>query len=86
MRGYDRYEPDAVMDGLSQFEAEIERLKKEREKAVQHAEDLGYQVEVLRAKLHEARRGLGARNSFDSASHQAEQLLRNAQTDRKSVV
>ena len=59
----------------------MERLKTEREKAVQHAEDLGYQVEVLRAKLHEARRSLATRPAYDSADigYQAEQLLRNAQ-------
>ena len=59
----------------------MERLKTEREKAVQHAEDLGYQVEVLRAKLHEARRNLASRPAYDSVDlgYQAEQLLRNAQ-------
>lgn len=60
----------------------MERLKTEREKAVQHAEDLGYQVEVLRAKLHEARRSLATRPAYDSGGdlgYQAEQLLRNAQ-------
>ncbi|MEI5134300.1 hypothetical protein RB199_21595 [Streptomyces libani] len=76
MRGNDRYEAD---DHLSQFEAEMERLKTERDKAVQHADDLGYQVEVLRAKLHEARRNLATRPAYDNVSHQAEQLLRNAQ-------
>ena len=55
MRGNDRYE---VEDHLSQFEAEMDRTRKERDKTVQHAEDLAYQVEVLRAKLHEARRQL----------------------------
>ncbi|MFE7121466.1 hypothetical protein ACFU99_39140, partial [Streptomyces sp. NPDC057654] len=55
VRGDDRYEPE---DHLSKFEAEMKRLRTEREKAVQHADDLGYQVEVLRAKLHEARRSL----------------------------
>ena len=51
MRGYERQErePAADVDHLSRFEAEMERLKTEREKAIQHAEDLGYQVEVLRA-------------------------------------
>ena len=77
MRGNDRYEAD---DHLSQFEAEMDRLKKEREKAVDHADDLGYQVEVLRAKLHEARRALATRPAgYDNLCHQAEQLLRNAQ-------
>ncbi|MEU8354120.1 hypothetical protein AB0C60_33735, partial [Streptomyces sp. NPDC048845] len=78
VRGYDRYEAD---DHLSKFEAEMERLKTEREKAVQHADDLGYQVEVLRAKLHEARRTIMSRPAYDSADigYQAEQLLRNAQ-------
>ena len=59
VRGYERQESHrADDDHLSRFEAEMDRLKTEREKAVQHAEDLGYQVEVLRAKLHEARRTL----------------------------
>lgn len=38
MRGYDRYEAD---DHLSQFEAEMDRVRTERDKAVDHAEDLG---------------------------------------------
>ena len=75
MRGYDRYEVD---DHLSQFEAEMERLRTERDKVVDHADDLGYQVEVLRAKLHEARCNLASRPAYDNTSHQAEQLLRNA--------
>ena len=60
----------------------MERLKTEREKAIQHAEDLGYQVEVLRAKLHEARRTLMSRPAYDSGGdlgYQAEQMLRQAQ-------
>lgn len=59
----------------------MERLKTEREKAIQHAEDLGYQVEVLRAKLHEARRTLMSRPAYDGTDigYQAEQMLRNAQ-------
>ena len=62
MRGYERQESHrADDDHLSRFEAEMDRLKTDREKAVQHAEDLGYQVEVLRAKLHEARRNLATR-------------------------
>lgn len=71
----------ADVDHLSRFEAEMERLKTEREKAVQHAEDLGYQVEVLRAKLHEARRSLATRPAYEGGDlgYQAEQLLRNAQ-------
>ena len=76
MRGYDRYEAD---DHLSQFEAEMERLRTEREKAIDHADDLGYQVEVLRAKLHEARRQLAQPRAYDNVSAQAEQLLRTAQ-------
>ncbi|MGW7413105.1 hypothetical protein ACWGIG_11600, partial [Streptomyces sp. NPDC054863] len=83
MRGYERQESPqrAESDSLSMFEAEMDRLKTEREKAVQHAEDLGYQVEVLRAKLHEARRNLASRPAYDAADigYQAEQLLRNAQ-------
>ena len=83
MRGYERQErePAADVDHLSRFEAEMERLKTEREKAVQHAEDRGYQVEVLRAKLHEARRSLATRPAYDGADigYQAEQMLRNAQ-------
>ena len=47
----------------------MERLKTEREKAVQHAEDLGYQVEVLRAKLHEARRTLASRPCLRQRRH-----------------
>lgn len=53
----------ADVDHLTRFEAEMKRLKTEREKAIQHAEDLGYQVEVLRAKLHEARRTIMSRPS-----------------------
>lgn len=70
MRGYERQErePAADVDHLSRFEAEMERLKTEREKAIQHAEDLGYQVEVLRAKLHEARRTLMSRPAYDGAT------------------
>ena len=81
VRGYEaRSEPAADVDHLSRFEAEMERLKTEREKAIQHAEDLGYQVEVLRAKLHEARRNLASRPAYDrDIGYQAEQLLRNAQ-------
>src|SRR5688572_11682693 len=82
VRGYERQENSrAETDSLSRFEAEMELLKTEREKAVQHAEDLGYQVEVLRAKLHEARRSLASRPAYDSADigYQAEQMLRNAQ-------
>lgn len=82
MRGYESQEShQAEADHLTRFEAEMERLKKERGKAVQHAEDLGYQVEVLRAKLHEVRRNLASRPAYDSADmgYQAEQLLRNAQ-------
>ena len=65
----------------------MERLKTEREKAIQHAEDLGYQVEVLRAKLHEARRALMLRPAYDSADigYQAEQLLRNAQMQAEQI-
>src|SRR2546421_8963383 len=77
VRGYDGYEAD---DHLSQFEAEMERLRKERDKAVDHADDLGYQVEVLRAKLHEARRRAAQPRGYEHISHHAEQLLRNAQT------
>lgn len=84
MRGYESQErePAADVDHLSRFEAEMKRLKTEREKAIQHAEDLGYQVEVLRAKLHEARRTIMSRPAFDGGDigYQAEQLLRNAQT------
>ncbi|NUP64424.1 MAG: hypothetical protein HOW71_19860, partial [Nonomuraea sp.] len=76
MRGNDSYRAD---DHLSQLEAEMERLRTERGKAVDHADDLGYQVEVLRAKLHEARRMLAARPAYDNIGHQADQLLRNAQ-------
>src|SRR6478609_7290929 len=82
VRGYERQESHrAEDDHLARFEAEMDRLKTEREKAVQHAEDLGYQVEVLRAKLHEARRSLATRPAYDGADigYQAEQLLRNAQ-------
>src|SRR4051812_50103651 len=57
----------------------MERLRKERDKVVQHADDLGYQVEVLRAKLHEARRNLATRPAYDNMGLQADQLLRNAQ-------
>jgi hypothetical protein len=73
VRGYERQErePAADVDHLSRFEAEMERLKTEREKAVQHAEDLGYQVEVLRAKLHEARRSLATRPAYDSGATSA---------------
>ncbi|KPC73025.1 M protein, partial [Streptomyces sp. NRRL WC-3753] len=82
MRGYEGQERHRADDHLSRFEAEMDRLKTDREKAVQHAEDLGYQVEVLRAKLHEARRALATRpHSYDTADlgYQAEQMLRNAQ-------
>ena len=67
MRGYESQErePAADVDHLSRFEAEMKRLKTEREKAIQHADDLVYQVEVLRAKLHEARRTIMSRPSFE---------------------
>lgn len=70
MRGYESQErePAADVDHLTRFEAEMKRLKTEREKAIQHAEDLGYQVEVLRAKLHEARRTIMSRPSFEGAT------------------
>ncbi|WP_405520232.1 hypothetical protein [Streptomyces tsukubensis] len=83
MRGYERQEShQADDDHLSRFEAEMKRLKTEREKAVQHADDLGYQVEGLRAKLHEARRNLASRPAYDAADigYQAEQMLRNARS------
>src|SRR3954463_3586933 len=83
VRGYERQERErAEVDHLSRFEAEMERLKTGRDKAVQHAEARGYQVEVLRAKLHEARRALAVRPAYDGADigYHAEQLLRNAQT------
>ncbi|KIF00362.1 hypothetical protein PL81_41670, partial [Streptomyces sp. RSD-27] len=82
MLGYESQEShQAEADHLTRLEAEMERLRKERGKAVQHAEDLGYQVEVLRAKLHEVRRALASRPAYDGADmgYQAEQLLRNAQ-------
>ncbi|PWS43592.1 hypothetical protein DKT74_15920, partial [Streptomyces sp. ZEA17I] len=88
MRGYESQESHrAEVDHLSRFEAEMDRLKTDREKAVQHAEDLGYQVEVLRAKLHEARRSLATRPAYDSADmgYQAEQLLRNAQIQAEQL-
>ena len=45
MRGYERQErePAADVDHLSRFEAEMKRLRTDREHAIQHAEDLGYQ-------------------------------------------
>jgi len=89
VRGYERQErePAADVDHLTRFEAEMERLKTEREKAIQHAEDLGYQVEVLRAKLHEARRTLMTRPAYDGGDigYQAEQLLRNAQMQAEQL-
>lgn len=88
VRGYERQESHrAEDDHLARFEAEMDRLKTEREKAVQHAEDLGYQVEVLRAKLHEARRTIASRPAYDSADigYQAEQLLRNAQAQAEQL-
>ena len=88
MRGYESQQSHrADDDHLSRFEAEMDRLKTEREKAVQHAEDLGYQVEVLRAKLHEARRNLATRPAHDSADigYQAEQMLRNAQLQAEQI-
>lgn len=88
MRGYESQQSHrADDDHLSRFEAEMDRLKTDREKAVQHAEDLGYQVEVLRAKLHEARRNLATRPAHDSADigYQAEQMLRNAQIQAEQM-
>ncbi|MGR7002707.1 hypothetical protein ACU686_39890 [Yinghuangia aomiensis] len=66
MRGNDdRFEVD---DGLGQIEAEMKRPRTEREESVAHAEDLGYQVEVLRAKLHDLRRQLATPVSTASAA------------------
>ena len=80
-RGYNRYEVDAH---LERFDAEIKRLTTQRDESITHAEDLGYQVEVLRAKLHDLRRQLAVPR-FDSIGGQAEQLLRSAQQQAEAV-
>src|SRR6185312_11828915 len=77
---YNRYEVDAHLD---EMEAELTRLREERDEAVNHAEDLAYQIEVLRSKLHEFRRGLHPQ--FNNISGRVDQMLRNAQQQADQV-
>src|ERR1700761_9357996 len=77
---YNRYEVDAHLD---EMEAELTRLREERDEAVNHAEDLAYQIEVLRSKLHEFRRGLNPQ--FNNISGRVDQMLRTAQQQADQV-
>src|ERR1700722_5659602 len=77
---YNRYEVDAHLD---EIEAELARLRGERDEAVNHAEDLAYQIEVLRSKLHEFRRGINPQ--FNNISGRVDQMLRTAQQQADQV-
>src|SRR5262249_51779169 len=81
MRSYDRYEVEAHLDEL---EAHLGRVRTERDEAIAHGEDLGYQVEVLRSKLHELRRNNSGPN-YNNISGQVDQMLRNAQAQADQV-
>src|SRR5690242_13941089 len=51
--GYDRHDVEAT---FAEMEKELEKLRTERDETATGAEDLRYQIEVLRSKLHEQRR------------------------------
>src|SRR5882672_11390767 len=51
--GYDRHDVEAT---FSEMEKELDKLRTERDETSTGSEDLKYQIEVLRSKLHEQRR------------------------------
>ncbi len=81
VREYDRF---SVEDQIDELEERLEQMRTERDEAVAHGEDLGYQVEVLRSKLHELRRN-GAGPNFNNISGQVDQMLRSAQAQADQI-
>lgn len=79
--GYDKHDVEAT---FSEMEKELDKLRTARDDALTDTEDLRYQIEVLRSKLHEQRR-LAAQPRFDNISGQVEQMLRNAQIQADQV-
>ncbi|NUR58234.1 MAG: hypothetical protein HOV87_06000, partial [Catenulispora sp.] len=69
---YDKHDVEAT---FAEMEKELDKLRTARDEAVTDTEDLRYQIEVLRSKLHEQRR-LAAQPRFDNISVQVEQMLR----------